>query len=134
VVAGRRWLFLRDPSAEGRIVVAAAVLGGILLGSLSLVRHWTFHSTASDLAVFDQVLWNTIHGRFMESTLSLARCVPHSFFGDHFSPALLLILPLYFVFPHPETLLVVQTVALALGVWPIYLLARSGSSGSRRTC
>ena len=105
-------------------MVAAAVLTGVLLGGLALVRHWTFHSTASDLAVFDQVLWNTIHGRFMESTLSLARCIPHSFFGDHFSPALLLLLPLYALIPRPETLLLVQTVALALGVWPIYLLAR----------
>ena len=95
----------------GRIALAAAVLAALLLGALALVRHWTFHSTASDLAVFDQVLWNTIHGRFMESTLSLARCEPHSFFGDHFSPALLLILPLYALFPHPETLIVVQTIA-----------------------
>lgn len=122
MVAGR-------PSAllaryEGRIVLAVALLATILFGTLALVRHWSFHSTASDLAVFDQVLWNTIHGRFMESTLSLARCEPHSFFGDHFSPALLLILPLYAAFPRPETLIVVQTIALALGVWPIYLLAR----------
>jgi uncharacterized membrane protein len=122
VVAGRRAAFL--DRSEGRIVLAAALLATILFGALALLRHWTFHSTASDLAVFDQVLWNTIHGRFMESTLSLARCDPHSFFGDHFSPALLLILPLYVVVPRPETLIVVQTIALALGVWPIYLLAR----------
>lgn len=108
----------------GRIAFAAAVIAVIAFGALALVRHWTFHSTASDLAVFDQVLWNTVHGRFMESTLSLARCEPHSFFGDHFSPALLLILPLYALFPHPETLIVVQTIALAAGVWPVYLLAR----------
>jgi len=124
VVAGRRWAFLSDALSEGQLVFAATVLAAILFGSLALLRHWTFHSTASDLAVFDQVLWNTLQGRFMESTLSLARCVPHSFFGDHFSPALLLILPLYAVFPRAETLLVVQTVALAIGVWPIYLLAR----------
>ena len=60
----------------------------------------------------------------MESTLSLAQCVPHSFFGDHFSPALLLIVPFYLVYPHPETLIVVQVVALALGGWPVYLFAR----------
>ena len=100
------------------------MLAATLFGALALLRHWTFHSTASDLAVFDQVLWNTIHGRFMESTLSLARCEPHSFFGDHFSPALLLLLPPYAVFPHPETLIVVQTISLVLGVWPIYLFAR----------
>jgi uncharacterized membrane protein len=122
VVAGRRSEFLAR--SEGRIVLAAAVLAAILFGALALVRHWTFHSTASDLAVFDQVLWNTIHGRFMESTLSLARCEPHSFFGDHFSPALLALLAPYAVFPRPETLLVVQTIALVLGVWPIYLFAR----------
>ena len=113
-----------DARSEKDIAVAATVLGGILFGALALVRHWSFHSTASDLAVFDQVLWNTIHGRFMESTLSLANCVPHHFFGDHFSPALLLILPLYLLMPRPETLLLVQTVALSLGAWPIYLLAR----------
>lgn len=122
MVAGRRSEFLAR--YEGRIALAAALLAGTTFGGLALLRHWAFHSTASDLAVFDQVLWNTIHGRFMESTMSLARCEPHSFFGDHFSPALLLILPLYAIVPHPETLVVVQTIALTLGVWPIYLLAR----------
>jgi uncharacterized membrane protein len=133
VVAGRRSALALDARSEPRIVFAAAVLAAILFGALALLRHWTFHSTASDLAVFDQVLWNTIHGRFMESTLSLARCEPHSFFGDHFSPALLLILPLYVAFPRPETLIVVQTGALVLGVWPIFLLARHvlPSSGQR---
>jgi uncharacterized membrane protein len=124
VFAGRRLALHADARSEGRIVLAAAMGAAILFGALALIRHWSFHSTASDLAVFDQVLWNTIHGRFMESTLSLARCDPHSFFGDHFSPALLAILPVYVVFPRPETLIVVQTVALAIGVWPVYLLAR----------
>jgi uncharacterized membrane protein len=128
VVLGRRAEFLAR--FEGRIALVAAFLATVLFGGLALLRHWSFHSTASDLAVFDQVLWNTVHGRFMESTLSLARCVPHSFFGDHFSPALLLIVPLYAVFPHPETLIVVQTAALALGVWPVYLLARRFLEGS----
>lgn len=122
MVAGRRSEFLAR--SEGRIALAAALLAATAFGGLALLRHWTFHSTASDLAVFDQVLWNTIHGRFMESTLSLARCEPHSFFGDHFSPALLLIVPLYVLVPRPETLIVMQTIALTLGVWPIYLLAR----------
>lgn len=109
---------------EGRIAVAMVVLYAVVLGSLALIRHWAFHSTALDLGVFDQVLWNTVHGRFMESTLSLERCDLHSFFLDHFSPALLLIVPVYTVVPRPETLIVFQTVALALGAWPIYLLAR----------
>ena len=109
---------------EGRLALALVSLYVVLFGSLSLVRHWAFHSAALDFGVFDQVLWNTVHGRFMESTLSLERCDPHSFFLDHFSPALLVIVPFYAVIPRPETLIVFQTVALALGAWPIYLLAR----------
>jgi uncharacterized membrane protein len=96
----------------------------LLFGALSLLRHWSFHSTGLDLGVFDQVVWNTSQGRFMESTLSLDRCTPHSFFGDHFSPILVALVPLYWVAPHPETLLLVQTAALAAGALPIYLLAR----------
>jgi len=109
---------------EGRLALALVLLYAVVFGSLALIRHWAFHSTALDLGVFDQVLWNTVHGRFMESTLSLERCDPHSFFLDHFSPALLLIVPFYAVVPRPETLIVFQTVALALGAWPVYLLAR----------
>jgi uncharacterized membrane protein len=109
---------------EGRVAFALVLLYAVVFGSLSLVRHWAFHSTALDLGVFDQVLWNTVHGRFMESTLSLERCDPHSFFLDHFSPALLLIAPFYAVVPRPETLLAFQTLALAAGAWPLYLLAR----------
>ncbi|TMC44439.1 MAG: DUF2079 domain-containing protein [Chloroflexi bacterium] len=109
---------------EERIALAMVLVYVLVFGSLSLVRHWAFHSTALDLGVFDQVLWNTVHGRFMESTLSLERCDPHSFFLDHFSPALLLIVPFYAVVPRPETLIVFQTAALALGAWPVYLLAR----------
>jgi uncharacterized membrane protein len=100
------------------------VVYALLFGALSLIRHWSFHSTGLDLGVFDQVVWNTSQGRFMESTLSLDRCTPHSFFGDHFSPILVALVPVYWIVPHPETLLVVQTVALALGAWPLYLLAR----------
>ena len=109
---------------EGRVALAMVLAYVAVFGSLSLIRHWAYHSTALDLGVFDQVLWNTVHGRFMESTLSLERCDPHSFFLDHFSPALLLIVPFYVVFPRPETLIIFQTVALALGAWPIYRLAR----------
>ena len=122
MLAGRRSEILAR--YEGRLALGAALLATILFGALALLRHWTFHSTASDLAVFDQVMWNTVHGRFMESTISLARCEPHSFFGDHFSPALLLLVPPYALFPHPETLIVAQTISVALGAWPIYLLAR----------
>ena len=92
--------------------------------ALSILRHQSYHSAGFDLGLFDQVFWNTTQGRPLESTMSLSLPVPHSLLGDHFSPALFLLVPFYFALPHPETLLVIQTLALAVGAWPVYLLAR----------
>jgi uncharacterized membrane protein len=106
-------------------VVAGLVLAYFVLYSiLSVLRHVTFHSFGPDLGLFDQIFWNTTHGRPWESTMSLAQPTPHSYFSDHFSPVYLLMVPFYAVFPHPQTLLVIQTLVLALGAVPIYLLAR----------
>jgi uncharacterized membrane protein len=105
--------------------VAGLALAYFLLYSvLSVLRHVTYHSFGPDLGIFDQVFWNTVHGRFLESTMSLAQGQPHSYLADHFSPIYLLLMPAYALIPRPQTLLVIQTLFLALGVWPIYLLAR----------
>jgi hypothetical protein len=126
-VPSRRYALRQERLArnEERIAAGLVIAYAVVFGVLSLIRHWSFHSTGLDLGVFDQVLWNTSQGRFMASTLSLDRCVPHSFFGDHFSPILVALVPLYWIAPHPETLLVVQTIALAAGALPLYLLARA---------
>jgi uncharacterized membrane protein len=96
----------------------------VLYAILSVLRHRSYHSLGFDLGLFDQVLWNTIHGRPLESTMSQALPTPHSLLGDHFSPLLLLLAPIYAAYPHAETLLVIQTLALTLGAWPVYLLAK----------
>ncbi len=109
---------------EGRIALGLAAAYFILYSALAVLRHESYHSFGFDLALFDQVFWNTTQGRPFESTMSQALPVPHSLLGDHFSPIFLVLMPFYYAFPHPETLLVIQTFALALGAWPVYLLAR----------
>ena len=109
---------------EPYVVAGLALAYFVLYSALSILRHTTFHSFGPDLGLFDQIFWNTTHGRPWESTMSLAQPTPHSYFSDHFSPVYLLVVPFYAVFPHPETLLVIQTMMLALGVVPVYLLAR----------
>jgi uncharacterized membrane protein len=111
-------------SHEGRIAFGLAGVYFIVYSMLAVLRHESYHSLGFDLGLFDQVFWNTTQGRLFESTMSQALPVPHSLLGDHFSPAFLLLMPFYLAFPHPETLLVIQTLALALGVWPVYLLAK----------
>jgi uncharacterized membrane protein len=109
---------------EPYLVAALAVAYFVLYSVLSVVRHVTYHSFGPDLGIFDQVFWNTTQGRVLESTMSLVQAQPHSYLADHFSPVYLLLMPAYALIPRPETLLVIQTLFLALGVWPLYLLTR----------
>jgi uncharacterized membrane protein len=109
---------------QGLVALGLGAAYSITCITLSLLRHESYHSFGFDLGLFNQVFWNTTQGRLFESTMSQALPVPHSLLGDHFSPIFLLLTPFYLAFPHPETLLVVQTLALALGAWPVYLLAR----------
>lgn len=88
-------------------------------GWLSVTRHRRFNSTGYDLAIKEQVIWNTLHGRFFASSVEVENA-----FADHFQPLMLALLPLYALFPSPELLLWVQTIGLALGAWPLYRIAR----------
>src|SRR6202140_5854758 len=109
---------------EPFLVAGLALAYFILYSILSVLRHTTYHSFGPDLGIFDQVFWNTTQGRFFESTMSLVQPQPHSYLAAPFSPLYLFPLPFYALIPRPETLLVIQTLFLALGVWPLYLLAR----------
>ncbi len=109
---------------QGWVALGLAAAYFVTFASLSALRHQSYHSFGFDLGLFNQVFWNTTQGRPFESTMSQASPVPHSLLGDHFSPVFLLLMPFYFAFPHPETLVVLQTLALALGAWPVYLLAK----------
>src|ERR1700730_14677091 len=109
---------------QGLLAFGLALAYFIVYATLSVLRHRSYHSFGFDLGLFDQVFWNTTQGRPFESTMSQALPIPHSLLGDHFSPAFWLLVPFYLAFPHPETLVVIQTLLLALGAWPVYLLAR----------
>src|ERR1700730_11134330 len=109
---------------EPYLVAGLASTYFVLYSVLSVLRHVTYHSFGPDLGIFDQLFWNTTQGRFLESTMSLVQAQPHSYLADHFSPVYLVLMPAYLLIPRPETLLVIQTLFLALGAWPLYLLTR----------
>jgi len=109
---------------QGLAALGLAAAYSLAYITLSVLRHESYHSSGFDLGLFNQVFWNTTQGRLFESTMSQALPVPHSLLGDHFSPVFLLLMPFYLAYPHPETLLVIQTLGLAVGAWPVYLLAK----------
>lgn len=114
----------------------AGLLAGILafialLGALSALKHATYHSSLIDLGIFDQVIWNTAHGRLFWDTLDPYVQRRHVFLGQHFSPGLALLVPLYWIAPSAYTLLAAQTAALALAAIPIFALAARRTADER---
>jgi uncharacterized membrane protein len=100
------------------------LISAILLGFFAFyvvlkgTQHFSLNTNAYDLSVFDYALWNTVHGKML--------FVPfwgNSFFYEHFSPVLLLLVPVYALFSTPVTLLVLQCAAIALAAWPLYRIA-----------
>jgi len=75
------------------------------------------------MAIFSQTLWNTVHGKIMFNSLEEVRG-PYNHLAIHMRPFMFLLVPGYALFPSPYFLLIIQTLGLALGAWPIYLLAK----------
>ena len=104
-----------------RFGLAALVLAFVLVYCLiGLFRHWQFDSNGFDLGVFDQAVWHASRFEAPASTVSGFGNV----LGDHFSPILFTLAPLYWIAPRPETLIVAQAVLFALSLLPIARFVR----------
>lgn len=91
----------------------------LALGLISVLRHYHFQTQAWDMGIFVQTFWNTSHGRIMQNSIEEVR----NHLGVHMSPFLFLLVPGFILAPSPYYLLIVQTLVIALGAWPLYLLA-----------
>ncbi len=116
-------------------VALLAVSYAALVGGMALRRHQNLHSHALDLGYTDQAVWNTLHGRpfrfstYLDAAFALDIPIerirqPDMLLAYHVEPVLIPISFLYLLYDGPETLLWLQTVAIALGAIPVYLLVR----------
>src|SRR5262245_8086431 len=102
----------------------------VVFVTLSCLQSYFFalSAHAEDTAYYSQILWNTLHGSFLSGNVLQERLYTPPVTTDlalHMSPVLLFpFLPIYALFPHFLTLLVIRDVALAAAAWPLFLLAR----------
>lgn len=101
------------------LVLLASLLAAFLLAAFSITRHNHFNSKAYDLGLHAQVWWNTAQGRFFASSVEV-----DNYLGDHVSPIILPLAPLYRLWPDARLLLLIQALALAAGALPLAALAR----------
>ncbi len=114
----------REKIAWGLLVLLMVVYA-VDMSHQAILRYDTFKAGAFDLGNMDQVLWNTIHGRFFQFTNQAVDYYgPPTRLAIHFEPIIIPLSLLYAFHADPRILLVFQTLALVSGALPVFLLTR----------
>src|SRR5436190_4517591 len=132
----RRW-DLRASRSRGRsfglstslsIRLVAAVYA-VVFAAAGVLDYVGFRSAGYDLGNAVQAIWNTAHGRLLESTAENGE--QFSRLGWHVDPLLVIFAPLWLIWSSPVILLVVQAAAVSAGALPVYWLARKHLGSER---
>jgi uncharacterized membrane protein len=113
----RRWLPLAVVLALGAAYSAQA-------SYVSRITHERLATNAYDLGIYDNLLYNAMHGHPFRSPVVFGRD-GGNFLAAHAEFAMLLFVPLYALHPGPEALLVLQSVLLGMAAIPLYLFAET---------
>jgi uncharacterized membrane protein len=104
---------------EGIIIFFILLFFGLIYCSISIVNHYQFRTSALDLGFNTHALYcyaHFINPRFMANP-------EINYLGNHFTPLIILFVPLYFLFGS-YTLLIIQIIAVLAGGLGIYYYAR----------
>lgn len=110
------------PRRPALLVAVMVVAYAIAFSVLSVLRHRGFFTARYDLGNMTQAVWSASRGELFTVTGPAGEEV--SRLGSHVDPILGLFAPLWRLWPSPEMLLVVQSLAVASAAIPAYLLAR----------
>jgi uncharacterized membrane protein len=90
--------------------------------ALSILRHEAFNSGRFDLGNMAQAVWSTAHGEPLQMTDLQGDQI--SRLAAHTDLLLAAFAPLWWLWPDPSLLLVVQAAVVSLGALPVFWLAR----------
>jgi uncharacterized membrane protein len=111
---------LKHPLAPRVLMGLVALTYMLVMSYFTIIDHHNLSTETYDLAIYDNVVWQTWHGKFLGS--SLTKGGVHA--SAHFDPILVLVALVYPLAPRAETLLVFQTVWLASGSFAVWASAR----------
>jgi len=106
------------------VIVLTAALGYALFMSFFLLRwHYKLRTHNFDLSINNNLIFGGLHGKILESTVVFPSD-PGKYLANHAKFGTYLFLPIYALWPRPETLLVLQSVLLGAAALPLYGFAR----------
>lgn len=114
----------KDLSRRQGILLIAAFVSVACLATLlmALFRYLTYSTPGYDFGIFCNMFYNMKTDFSMNTTCERDKLLSH--LAVHISPIYYLILPIYFIFPSPVTLNVIQPIIIFSGVIPLYWLTR----------
>ena len=108
-----------------RVMMAAVAILALayaaVLSQSCIMRYKIFYASTYDFGIFAQMFENMAKTGLQLT--SVERNMELSHFAVHFSPIYYLLLPFYMIFRSPESLIVMQAAAVALGAFPLALIA-----------
>lgn len=111
------------------LTAALSVIFVLWVGGLCCLYYQNFDTPSFDFGIFSQMYY------YMKKTgLPLTTVERHgllSHMAVHMSPVFYLMLPLYWIFPFPETLQIGQCLVIALGLIPLYRICRRHQVGNK---
>ena len=121
----RRWReqpFVRRAAAWLPPILVTALFAGYAywFSRLSVNGHHALNTRIFDLAIYDNIFYQSSHGHFLGCSLSSTG----THISGHFDPILGILSPLYLIDPRAELILVLQAIWCGAGVIPAYLLGR----------
>ena len=108
-------------------LTAFAVIYFVGTTALAILKLHDFGYIGQDIGYFMQCLYTGLHGELFSSNQYhdlLYTTTVTSDFAGHNQPVLFLLLPIYWLYPHAETLFIVRNLFLAASAFPAYQLAR----------
>ncbi|HEY4184275.1 MAG TPA: DUF2079 domain-containing protein, partial [Polyangia bacterium] len=121
----RRLVGLRRPTPRTLwfvLVVLAATAYAIYFGFYTIRNHHRLGTTAFDLGIYDNMMFNAIHGHPFRATVLFPpdggnNLASHAEFG------VLWFIPFYALHPGAQTMLIAQAILLGFAAVPLYLFA-----------
>jgi uncharacterized membrane protein len=119
-------------------VAAVGLLTAVMAAGysvFSLALNYRFQTSSYDLVIFDEAVRSYAH---FHPGISPIKGLHNGFgpnfsvLGDHWSPILAALAPLYWIHDSPSTLLVAQAVLFALAIPPLWVFTRRAFGGGRR--
>jgi uncharacterized membrane protein len=114
----------------------SAIAAGLFFGIMAFLVLHRHHSylpsyTSFDQGIFNQVFWNSSYGRWFQSSLSAMESISlpvaevgYHRLGQHFTPALLLWVPIYAIARNSTALLLIAVGIVTAAGLVLYQLAR----------